>query len=58
MTVVNIWRHTDLIVRDDSERDGGDVERVGDEVDDVPHVADVLPETHLPQLLYLAPYQA
>ena len=56
MTVVNIWRHTDLIVRDDSERNGGDVERVGDEVDDVPHVAHVLAQPHLPQLLDLAPY--
>ena len=46
-----------IVVGSDPERDGGDVEGVGDEVHHVPHVADVLPHPHVPQLLYLAPDQ-
>ncbi len=46
-----------LVVSDEPERDGGDVERVGDEVDNVPHVVDVLAQAHVPQLLDLAPDQ-
>ena len=51
-------KEVNLVVCDEAESNGGDVERVCDEVDDVPHVADVLPQAHLPQLLDLAPYQA
>ena len=40
-------------IRDSSEPDGGHVEGVGDEVHHVPHVADVLPQPHVPQLLDL-----
>ena len=43
------------MVGPESEGDGGDVEGVRDEVEDVPHVADVLPGPHVPQLLDLAP---
>ena len=42
-------------VGDSSEPDGCDVEGVCDEVHDVPHVADVLLEAHVPQLLDLRP---
>ena len=43
------------MVGPESEGNGGDVEGVRDEVEDVPHVADVLPGPHVPQLLDLAP---
>ena len=46
-----------FVVGDDPERDGGDVERVSDKVDDVPHVVDVLTEANVPKLLDLAPDQ-
>ena len=42
----------------DSESDGGHVEGVGDEVHDVPEVAGVLLQPHVPQLLDLAPDEA
>ena len=42
----------------DSESDGGHVEGVGDEVHDVPEVASVLLQPHVPQLLDLAPDEA
>ena len=45
-------------VGDSSESDGGDVEGVCDEVHDVPHVADVLLEADVPQLLDLRPDEA
>ena len=51
------FRPTHVVVSTQSESDGGDVERVGDEVDDVPHVADVLLQPDVPQLLDLTPYQ-
>ena len=41
-----------------SQSDGGHVEGVGDEVHDVPHVADVLLETDVPELLDLGPDEA
>ena len=43
------------MVGPEPEGDGGYVEGVGDEVEDVPHVAEVLPGPHVPQLLDLAP---
>ena len=49
---------THVVVSTQPEADGGDVEGVGDEVDDVPHVADVLLQAHVPQLLDLTPDQA
>ena len=42
----------------DSESDCGHVEGVGDEVHDVPEVAGVLLQPHVPQLLDLAPDEA
>jgi len=52
-----LTRTAHLVISDESECNGGDVERVGDEVDDVPHVINVLSQAHVPQLLDLAPYQ-
>ena len=49
---------THVIISTQSESYGGDVEGVGDEVDDVPHVAHVLLQPDVPQLLDLTPYQA
>ena len=49
---------TYIIVGPDPQPNGGDVEGVGDEVDDVPHVAHVLLQPNVPQLLDLTPYQA
>ena len=46
---------TYVIVSSQSESDGGKVEGVGDEVGHVPHVADVLLGSGVPQLLDLAP---
>ena len=40
------------------QSDGGHVERVCDEIHDVPHIIDVLLQTHVPQLLDLAPDQS
>jgi len=48
----------DLDVGDKAQRDGGDVERVGDEVEDVPHVMRVLVQAAVPELLDLDPDQA
>ena len=53
------WRgKTHVVISTQSEPDGGDVEGVGDEVDDVPHVAHVLLQPDVPQLLDLTPYEA
>ena len=41
-----------------SQSDGGHVEGVGDKVHDVPHVADVLLEADVPELLDLGPDEA
>ena len=49
---------THVIISTQSESYGGDVEGVGDEVDNVPHVAHVLLQPNIPQLLDLTPYQA
>ena len=49
---------THVVVSTQPEADGGDVEGVGDEVDDVPHVADVLLQADVPQLFDLTPDQA
>ena len=49
---------THIVISTQSESDGGDVEGVGDEVDDVPHVAHVLLQPDVPQLLDLTPYEA
>ena len=46
-----------LVVRDDPEGDRRDVERVREEVDEVPRVVHVLLQTHVPQLLDFTPYQ-
>ena len=46
---------TYIIIGPDPEPNCGDVEGVGDEVHHIPHVADVLPQPHVPQLLNLAP---
>lgn len=46
-----------LEVGHDAQRHGGHIQRVGHEVDHVPHVMNVLPETHVPQLFHLTPYQ-
>lgn len=46
---------TYLIVRHHSQCHGCDVQRVGNEVNDVPHVPHVLLQADIPQLLYLAP---
>ena len=48
---------THVIVSSQSERDGCQIERVGDEVRNVPHVADVLLRPGVPELLDLAPDQ-
>ena len=53
-----IPQETYIKVCDSPESDGGYVERVGDEVHDIPHVADVFPEPHVPELLDLAPDEA
>lgn len=41
-----MWRY--LVVRDDAQRNGGNVQRVCDKVDDVPHVVYVLAQPHIP----------
>ncbi len=52
---LNAKLESDLVVCDQPEGDGGDVERVGDEVYHIPHVIHVLPQAHVPQLLDLTP---
>ena len=53
-----VWFRAHVIVGPHPQPDGGHIEGVGDEVHHVPHVADVLLQPHIPQLLDLAPYQA
>ena len=61
--ILYIWskfsfRHkkfTHIKIRYSSQSYCGDIERVGDEVHHIPHVTDVLPQPHVPQLLNLAP---
>ena len=54
-----VFRHseefTHIKIRYSSQSYCGDIEGVGDEVHHIPHVADVLPQPHVPQLLDLAP---
>lgn len=44
-----------LVVGYDAQSDGCDVQRVCDKVNHVPHVMYVLAQSHIPQLLHLAP---
>ena len=46
---------TYIKISDCSEAYCGDVQRIRNEVHHIPHVADVLLETHVPELLDLAP---
>ena len=52
-----VTQQTYVIVGSQPQSDGGKVEGVSDEVRHVPHVADVLLGSGVPQLLYLAPYE-
>jgi hypothetical protein len=48
---------TYLVVGDDAKSHGGNVKRISDKVDDIPHVVRVLLKAHVPQLLNFTPYQ-
>lgn len=49
---------THFIIGHQTKGDRGHVEGIGEKVDDVPHVVDVLFQSHVPKLLDFAPYQA
>jgi hypothetical protein len=48
---------TYLVVGDDAKSHGGNVKRISDKVDDIPHVVRVLLKAHVPQLLNFTPNQ-
>jgi hypothetical protein len=48
---------TYLVVGDNAKSHGGNVKRISDKVDDIPHVMRVLLKAHVPQLLNFTPYQ-
>ena len=56
--VLHLARLNYIKIGHSPQSDGGHVERVGDEVHDVPHVIDVLLQSHVPQLLDLTPDQS